>query len=589
MAHTMGNQQTKVGLRLDKDSYEAGGVITGRVYLSLSEATKSSRITGLHLRFSGEEYAQVARKLKPHEKTHKHQTHHEPIIEKSTHVLVRQDFPLVNLRDVGAGQYQFPFELPVPGQLPSSMKCQEGSNSSSNKKSFCEIRYKVTAYLVQGGALGSLLPNMYEAPVQIVARAALSVDPPRPLLMEADVYPVNTCFFWKKGHIKLGWQANTSEAAPGQTVQVEAFGENKSQLAVEKIKAIWVETVTWKTASDTSHPHRKVSKRTIAAQSIVASRLPSWVPLEEAQSLVQGDNTHQPLSFSLHLPQDTRDTYNGSAVQVSHMLVVRAVTAGGIATTSPESTCMMKVVRRPNGPLVATATAINTPSSANLHSPFYDTENIVEAEVLPADWSPTLTDVIVIPEAAAVLIDEGAAPMSSSYIASAPREEDLLYPSQSSTTTAPQAPLATFAATAPPESLLNSSTATVDSPSADPQIIEQIRAVITDAPENLPLLLSEPSWTRTVQSVDPREFCSLVKLAPPKAAAGIAQTLARALGSRFQCRYVVALVWALPDSTRMPVVCAVANMPSDLSNNRSIVEQELRDHELVQFRQAMSL
>ena len=141
----MGNQQAKVGLRLDKETYEAGGVITGRVYLSLPKKN-GSNIEGLHLLFTGIEYAQVARKQKSH---HHHNKHHnnEPIIEKSIHVLVRNDFPLVDLRTVPTGQYEYPFELPVPAELPSSVKCHD----NTNKKSFCEIRFTLMAYLVQQG------------------------------------------------------------------------------------------------------------------------------------------------------------------------------------------------------------------------------------------------------------------------------------------------------------------------------------------------------------------------------------------------------------------------------------------------------
>uniref|UniRef100_A0A7S3P050 Arrestin C-terminal-like domain-containing protein n=1 Tax=Amphora coffeiformis TaxID=265554 RepID=A0A7S3P050_9STRA len=590
----MGNQQTKVGLRLDRDQYEAGGVITGRVYLSLSKQQPQSTsnnhaISGLHLRFTGEEYAQVARKQKHHNKNHQH--HHEPVIERSTHVLVRNDFPLVDLRGTNAGQYEYPFELPVPPDLPSSMKCAKDKSN----KSYCEIRFKLTAYLVGGYSTGEVSA---ETAVRLLSRGNTDVQFPLPLLVESDSYPVNVCCFWNKGHIKLGWQTDRSVVAPGDAIQIEAFGENKSKLEVEALTVKWVETTTWKTSS--SDGHRRSVQRTVAEQKIDVNRLSQWAPRDVMEhGLVQNDNfqNQRPVHFSLHLPRETRETYTGSAVLVRHMIIVRANTAGGFTTTSPESSCQVRVHRLPNtpdaspsDPVMATATIVNLPPEpSQSHFPTNDnTQSIVHAQALPSDWNPVQADVVVIPVAAAVVIDEDTIPEATSYLTTAPREEDLIYPSHSSS---PAMTVSTYQATAPNESLLDTtataSTSSILGPANQSDTTQQLRTFIADSPENLNVLLVDPAWVDIVQRLDPREFCSLISAAPPKVAGSVARTLALTMASNFTCRYVVACLWSLSEDTRMSVLCSVASLPTDLQANQSIIEQELRGHELDQFRQSI--
>jgi hypothetical protein len=225
----------------------------------------------------------------------------------------------------------------------------------------------------------------------------------------------------------------------------------------------------------------------------------------------------------------------------------------------------------------------------------HDTENIVQAETLPVDWNPMQADVIVIPEAAAVLIDEDVMPSSTSYIASAPREKDLLHHHSSSAPNELHAAPGRSSAvasttahpTAPSESLLDRSVPSNTIPLSESSILQQIQTIIVDSPENLAVILADSQWTAAVRNLDPREFCSLVKAAQPKTAPEIAKVLAGALGQQFECRYVVACIWSLPDETRMPVVNTIGSLASDLQTNRASIEQELRDYELVQFRMAL--
>jgi hypothetical protein len=608
----MGNQQTKIGVRLDQSRLEAGEVVTGRVYLSLPPPQQAkAAFSGLHLRFYGEEYSQIARK----------RSGKEDLLEKATQVLVHNDYPLVDLRGVrptkSNGQYEYPFQFRLPSQLPSSMLCTSGGSHAS-KRSFCEIRYHLEAYLSLPN--GGLSRHASKIPVHVRAARQTNIRANDPVFMDPETFPVTSCCFWNKGSVSLGWQADRSTVGPGEMVKVEARGQNRSQLDVESLTAQWVETVTWQTGNGRGKQHARTSRRTIVEQRLsVDPHSSPWTARDVLRGynngLVQGDdilqNSQIPLRFSLRLPEDARTTYTGASVQVQHILLVRINTAGGITTTSPELASRVRVERSSSStapqPIfestVPVATVVGIPTYDAVDAmPSYDMDDqqpamMVQAQLLPPDWNPVQAPTVVIPEAAAVVMDEDTLPPSATttYLASAP-PEDLLYNHHPSVAS-PSVPSAAFHASAPSESLL-SSTPRASSHWSEPAVasdsdrnapLQQLRTMIVESPENLTALLADASWAGFVQGLDPRDFCALVSVAsPPSAAANVARTLATTMRPAFQCRHIVACLWALPAETRMVVACAVAALPSDWDMARGAIEQELRGTELAQFQAAAS-
>jgi hypothetical protein len=76
----MGNEQTKLGLRMDKRHFCAGSLATGRVYLSMTQELKAD---ALHLVLVGQEFTTIVG-----------ENDAEWIGDSSNEILVHMDVPL---------------------------------------------------------------------------------------------------------------------------------------------------------------------------------------------------------------------------------------------------------------------------------------------------------------------------------------------------------------------------------------------------------------------------------------------------------------------------------------------------------------
>jgi hypothetical protein len=135
---------------------------------------------------------------------------------------------------------------------------------------------------------------------------------------------------------------------------------------------------------------------------------------------------------------------------------------------------------------------------------------------------------------------------------------------------------------APDESLLRESHNIATS-------LSQLEAALSSSDDPMSTLshcLNNPMMTTAIQNLTPREFVQVLQSAPrdlPK----LARVLAGTMNDRFQCRHVLACLWALPDPVRLDVLTEVAPLASGWETQRSMVEQELDANELLHFRAAM--
>lgn len=542
--NTMGNKPFRLALKLDQITYQAGDLVKGRVFVSIDSASSLDGVDGLYLRLEGYEYAQVSTKTNSHNSSRRVHDDRHRRIERSTNTLVRTEHRLVRREDLKVGQYDMAFEWRLPSDLPSSMQCQKKDSSS-----LVEIRYTLTAFLSSSGTRD--LPHS-DAALCIAAR-------PLPVrresvLMETENFPVHSCFFWNNGDIRLGWIASSDVAVPGDSVTVEVFGENQSPQEVDHLSVKWIETVTWTTDGGSK---RKSVTRTLAEQRLNVANVACWRPWYKAegssgyQSLASHRNAQ---TARLSLPMDARDSYNGRLVQVRHSLVVKVATKGCVSN-SPESSFLVRIVR---------GVTTDLPSSAPMPSQAPVVPAYAEAEVL--SWDPVLGEVIEVPEAAAVLIDEDLMHM---------RTEAVAHVSSS----------AQFRASAPEESLLHEQEY-LYTPYARPDLAQLI-TLVQDSPSSLSALLQDATWITLVQNLSPREFCAVLQAAGP-ACSLVARTVARTMRERFECRHLLACLWTLPENYRMDLLQQTAPFLGDLTEGRRLIEQELSPRELACFRAALS-
>jgi hypothetical protein len=139
----MGNKPLTIGLKVNNTEgpHAAGSIVYGRVYLSVSKKPQVAR--SIQLRVIGKEEVVVHHSTKRdhHQDQHHHnrsssnqnnhhvsQTHTENhYYERATHDILQMEYPLRIFPDgkIPVGQYEFPFALQLPNNLPSTLSCRK--------------------------------------------------------------------------------------------------------------------------------------------------------------------------------------------------------------------------------------------------------------------------------------------------------------------------------------------------------------------------------------------------------------------------------------------------------------------------------
>ena len=124
----MGNQPMTIGLKVhSKGPQQAGSIVYGKVYLSVSKKPQTAR--SIQLRVLGRENLVIHHTTEHETNRHNNRTerHTEDHYEHATHSILEMDYPLKIFPDgkIPVGQYEFPFALQLPESLPSSMSCQK--------------------------------------------------------------------------------------------------------------------------------------------------------------------------------------------------------------------------------------------------------------------------------------------------------------------------------------------------------------------------------------------------------------------------------------------------------------------------------
>ena len=585
----MGNKPVKIGLKLDQTKFEAGSVLTGRVYLSITGGER--RAQGVHLLLMGQEISSVV-----HEENHgassgSSRNHHDSSytkVERSTTSLVHLDVPLTTFESgvVEPGQYEYPFEWELPMDLPGTMRCQKGD-------SHCEVSYQLTSYLYSGRSNslwgGSTSPDA-SCSVNLCVTAKPNHVENKSIIMEPEEFPIRHCCA-NKGHIMLGWDTDSAVASPASSVRVVIIGSNASMVEVKHLRVRWMETVSWNARGQSESMERILDESIIP----IVTR-PEWQALQRLPhrrlfsshhdatyaslypSVFTGGNQHgeqspqiqpQRLASSLNIPPDARDTYQGRLINVRHSLIVKAVTPGHCCITSPESCALVEVQRQPTA-CSSTATASVTATEEVTHvddtwmrsstgtaivepsAPIED-DVFVQANVLPADWSAQTADVITL----TVPVDTSP-PTRANVIPTAPHQESLLE-------------------------------------NGDFDSMEQLQQSLASSLDPAHLVQEDWIGNSTVvpllQNATPHQYISLLQCLQHtphmSAMPEVARAIALVMDTNFSCNHVLACLWALPPYLRFDVLKEVAPLAADLEKNQSQIEQQLDDTELLHFRAAL--
>ena len=454
----MGNAQVTVGLRTEKQTYKAGDRVSGTVYVNVDRRAHPAQ--AIALRILGREHSLVHHTTsETRREGHDEQTHHRDHYDESTSDFLHVEYPLQSFATgrLLPGQYEFPFNITLPSNLPSSMSCRQG-------ESHCSVEYLLTATLVKpSSGIGSLHPNA-EQKLSIMA-----IPPPgehledSSLLLPVDEVPVYSCCCHNKGSMILQTQFSKTTVQHQDTIDVQFRCSNQSTIQVKTVR-IQLEEITEWTAHNRGRS--EVVKRILDRREMDASQFPELAKRHKRRQRdyfgVPPDHEHgsdQWRHASIHIPFSARDTYNGQVVKVRHLVSVQLITKG-CCNTHPDATTSVQVYQSipsrsgtastvPSAPsslydeysaaaMVSTEPTATAPpshwdddavshSTWNNHVPMtssapselYDgiaaataTAPLptAEAQLLPSDWNAQTAEVVTIPMAEAIVLDPPPSP-----------------------------------------------------------------------------------------------------------------------------------------------------------------------------------
>ncbi|KAG7371789.1 arrestin or S-antigen, N-terminal domain containing protein [Nitzschia inconspicua] len=460
----MGNQPMTIGLKVNtRGPHPAGSILYGKVYLSVSKKPQTAR--SIQLRVIGKEVLVVHHTTERDHHNHNNnrnqhhgsERHTEDHYEHSTHDILQMDYPIRVFPDgkIPIGQYEFPFALQLPENLPSTMSCRKGQST-------CEVKFEIIAEVYQQpNSMFHTNPNAKE---ELVVEASTDISPlhDTSLALPAETIPVTGCCCSKKGSMSLETkfdkttvQAHSTtlrqdnpDAVPRDAFSVDFRCQNRSTVSVEKVRAQLLETIEW-----TSNGYQEQLKTVLAKIEMDATQFPELEKLrkvdrrrlERRQYFGVGSNDmltlqHQPWHTlgPIRVPRHAKDSYHGRAITIRHVLSLELITKG-CCKSNPDASTLVQIYRRladaknmnnpeyeeqsfsaPSAPIEEeqslapsapsemydfTMTSHSfTTNAAPAAASFASSDVFVEAQALPPDWNAQTADVVTIPMADAIIL-----------------------------------------------------------------------------------------------------------------------------------------------------------------------------------------
>ena len=367
----MGNHPCRVAVQVSNPHSTAGETIHGFVYLESSKPVDPTDLqrASIHITLKGEEQTQIVRQIDD-------PRHHPSKGEKRRQVsdIVRSAAPLVyNSEAIGSlssrgpivpgRQYEFPFQIKLPSNLPSSFRFVQ--LHKHNECDSAQIIYTLSAHVVglgpQHSAQGTTEFTVKQTPA--------ATDNPQPRRVMSKTFPIKTALIFSQGSLSFGVEVYRTILTPGSVLPFHISGT--TDVAVRDFSVRLIETITFQTDK---HKLQRTASRTVAEQIVT----------------VPEGSTQLDLPGQVLIPRfDMKESYAGRLLQVQHSLLVVAQTAKGW-TTNPKLHCPLWMVRGP--PIGRYETPLPTEAAS---IPIVE----VKAEPMPDSWEG---ETIVLSEAQAI-------------------------------------------------------------------------------------------------------------------------------------------------------------------------------------------
>jgi hypothetical protein len=425
----MGNRPISIGVETDQSDYAAGSTLRGKVYLSVnSKQGQTVAAQSLQLRLIGKESAVVHHQSSHTDSRDNHRS--ENHYERWTHTFFQLEYPLYTYLNQRAtvGQFEYPFSISLPQNLPSSL-------SASSGESHCEVEYELVATLVQpGGSNNSLFRSSPQGTKKISISASVEAPNDTSVQHPVDIIPVNCCCCSKKGSMTLETALDKTVVTPYDTIGVQFQCKNNSSSEVHTIVVQMEQIIEWK-----CNMHKKEVKQILSKKEFSGNSYPELIASIPKSTFccfsggyehIQDGSMYQEWhSAQLQVPGNSQDSYQGHAINVSHVVSV-ILASEGCCNSNPESATLVQLVRSFSGPSGSKLDGQAVPASLadildgqpGFVSPSYaqapppsaplatmdGAPALAQAHALPPDWNAQTAEVVEIPMAQAIVIEPSA-------------------------------------------------------------------------------------------------------------------------------------------------------------------------------------
>ena len=459
----MGNKGCTLVVQTEETNYSAGDLVNGRIYLSVNEA--SIDCTALNVHFCGEEYAKVH--YTSHNSSNDHRSNRQDHYETHRETILDENYTIHSFANgkIPRGHYEFPFQMQIPNNLPSSMYCRKD-------ESCCAVKYTLCAAIqgsqisgnwnpFQNTALSSkpIVLGIYNNPNSSIGSNGNGNGGKignKTLYFPSKTQRINYWCCINRGFMDVDAQLGknvTSEESnhPSAQIFVDAYTgmanltpdaeylvpirvSNQSTTSVKSLRMELIEIVRWKPR------HREeTNKDSIVRQSVNRGAVDQWKgrasrrhhcnsseTMEFAGRNISGNFTSGASDqqvFVFSIPSSTRDTYQGRMIEVEHFLQIKAITK--CCMTDPMTEMRINITRPLcNSPVPYEgdeSMAMPLDHTVSPSAPPMDAEAVfAQAATLPDDWSPYTADMVSLPVASVVGILEegleGASPLTIAWV-----------------------------------------------------------------------------------------------------------------------------------------------------------------------------
>jgi hypothetical protein len=352
----------------DQPVVQAGQVVTGTVYLSVTKHTLSCVSIGC--RIVGQELTAV---------THSDENATSTSAERRR--FVDSKFRLRSIQEavILRGQYGYPFSFTVPANAPTS-------TCAGNSQCCGYVNYTMEVWLDRPGWL--CWSFRYKTTFA-VASTPVAFDR-CPVVMQSRSFDLRFLSLIDCGNVLLGGHAESNMVYAGETTTIKFCVVNCSQAHIKAVEIEFTEHLKIKGREHDIHKRKLFRERLSPEQANL--KTPSFQPDEWEQRAVLrrvahavtfGSTTHgaRACTVRIPLPSDTASSYqDGGTFQIRHELQIKLVTTFG--TCNASLTQQIHVVNR---------------APAHVPAQWLKYDKCGPVPQLPPNWSPYIAPMVMIP------------------------------------------------------------------------------------------------------------------------------------------------------------------------------------------------